>query len=110
MSDAPTIMQQQTVADTPTDWSQTIPFDQFDPSQGTMLSIGVGLTADLAGSVSVESLEAAPSTVVISQLGNISVTSPTDVQLADATLFASEPVNLGAYDGTTDYAGISGTV
>ncbi len=110
MSNPATVLQQQTIADTATDWSQTIPFNQFDPSQGTLQSIDVGLTADLTGSVSVESLEAAPSTVSISQLGNVSVTSPTGVQLADATSFASASANLGAYDGTTDYAGVSGTV
>lgn len=110
MSDSPTILQQRTVAETPTDWSQTIPFNQFNPSQGTLQSIGVGLTADLAGTVSVESLEAAPSTVDISQSGNVSVNSPTGVLLADASPLASAVVNLGAYDGATNYAGASGTV
>jgi hypothetical protein len=110
MSDSATVLQQQTIGDTATDWSQTIPFNQFDPSQGTLQSIGVGLTADLNGSVSVESLEAAPSTVLVTQYGDVSVSSPTDIELADVTPYAFASVNLGAYDGTPDYAGASGTI
>jgi hypothetical protein len=109
MTDSPTILQQQTVSDTPTDWSQTIPFDQFDPSQGTLQSIGVGLTADLAGTVSIESLDAAPSTVNIWQSGNVSASTP-DLLLADDTPTAYSSANLGAFDDTIDYAGASGTV
>ncbi len=110
MSDQQSVLQQQTVADTATDWQQILPFNQFDPSTGTLDSIDVGLTADLSGIVSIESLEAAPSNVLIEQLGNVSVGSPTGSVLLEEPLFAFGSAALGAYDGTTDYAGTSGTV
>jgi hypothetical protein len=104
-----TILQQQTIADTNTDWSRTVSFDQFDPAQGTLQGISLGVTADLTGSVSVESLEAAPSTISISQNGVIEVAD------ANGGLLAAEPgavwsAVLGAYDGIANYAGASGTI
>jgi Ca2+-binding RTX toxin-like protein len=110
MRSSATILQQQTIGDTATDWSQTVPFNQFDPSQGTLQSIGVGLTSDLSGTVSVESLEAAPSTVSISQAGNLTVETPTLFVGGDGEAAGGLPIDLAAYDGTIDYAGVSGTV
>ncbi|HVC60737.1 MAG TPA: choice-of-anchor E domain-containing protein [Acetobacteraceae bacterium] len=109
MTNPATVLQQQTIGDTATDWSRTILFNQSDPSQGTLGSINVGLTADLAGSVSVESLEAAPSNVSISQSGNVSVSAP-GLLLAGEMPTAYSYANLAAYDGITDYAGQSGTI
>jgi hypothetical protein len=103
------ILQQQMVGDTATDWSQTLPFSQFDPTPGTLQAIDVGLTTDLTGGVSVESLEAAPATISVSQTGNVSVASPTGASLVSAAPEASASAGLGAYDGATDYAGASGT-
>jgi hypothetical protein len=102
------IVQQQTVGDTATGWSQALPFSQFDPALGTLQAIDVGLTADLTGGVSVESLEAAPATISVSQTGNVSVASPTGASLVSAPPEASASAGFGAYDGATDYAGASG--
>jgi hypothetical protein len=110
MSSEQTILQQQSIADTPTDWQQVLPFEQFDPSLGTLDSINIGVTADIAGSVSVESLEAAASTVDIGQFGNLSVNGPTGINLVSDPVDFSGAWALGAYDGTTDYGGTSGTV
>src|SRR5271166_1967339 len=105
-----TPVQQQAVGERPTDWSQTLAFSQFDPSLGTLQSIGVGVTADVAGSISVESLEAAPSAVSASLNSSVAVNSPTDVPLASVAASARNSANLAAYDGSADYAGPSGTV
>ncbi len=110
MSESVPVLQQQTIGDTPTDWSRTVPFNQSDPSQGTLQSIDVGLTADLSGSVSVESLEAAPSAVTIFQSGNVSVSGPTGMPVADESPSIFSNATLSAYDGTVGYAGPSGTV
>ena len=110
MSDQQTILQQQSIADTSTDWQQVLPFEQFDPSLGTLDSINIGVTADIAGSVSVESLEAAASTVDIGQFGNLSVNGPTGINLVNDPVDFFGASALGAYDGTTDYGGTSGTV
>ena len=104
------ILQQQALGDATTDWSQTIAFDQFDPMLGTLQAIDVGLTADVTGSVSVESLEAAPSTVSVSQSGNVTVSGPSGVPLTDATPDAFASASFAAYDGSTDDSGASGGV
>jgi collagen type I/II/III/V/XI/XXIV/XXVII alpha len=109
MSTQTTPKQQQTVGDTTTDWSQTVTFGQFDPSLGTLQGIDVELTADVTGSVAIESMEAAPSTVTVSLPSTVSVNSPTNVLLASVALDPSASAALGAYDGSTDYAGASGT-
>jgi hypothetical protein len=83
-----TPLRQQAVSERPTDWSQKLAFSQFDPSLGTLQSIGVGATADVAGSVSVESLEAAPSTVSATLNSNVAVNSPTGVPLASVAASA----------------------
>jgi collagen type I alpha len=104
-----TVLQQQTVGDTATDWSQTLAFRQFDPTLGTLQAVDVGLTVDLTGSVSIESLEAAPATISVLQTGNVSVASPTGSSLVAAAPEASASAGFAAYDGVTDYAGASGT-
>lgn len=104
-----TPLRQQAVSERPTDWSQTLAFSQFDPSLGTLQSIGVGATADVAGSVSAESLEAAPSTVSATLNSNVAVNSPIGVPLASVAASATNSANLAAYDGSADYAGRSGT-
>lgn len=104
------VLQHQTLGDTEGGWSQTITFDQFDPALGTLQAIDVGVTADMTGSVSFESLEAAPATISVTQSGNVTVSSPTGVLMTDATPYAYAFANLTAYDGTTDDAGVSGGV
>jgi hypothetical protein len=61
-----TAQQIESINDTPTDWLRPLAFQQFDPSLGTLQGIDVGLTADVAGSVSITSLESAPSTATAS--------------------------------------------
>jgi hypothetical protein len=103
-----TIKQFQTIGDTSSNWQQMVTFGQFDPALGTLTAIDIGLTADVTGSVSIESLEAAPSTVTVSQTGFVSVESPTGATLVTAAAIASASANLGAYDSSTDNAGASG--
>jgi len=93
--------QQQIVADQATDWWQTLPFAQFDPASGTLDGIGVTLTGDVLGSVSIESLEAAPSTVTVALNGTVSVTSPTDVLMAQVSPDAFASASLAADASTT---------
>jgi len=108
MSIAPTTKQSQIVADTPTDWSQTVTFAQFDPAQGSLLGIDVGLTADITGNVAIESLEAAPSTVSVALPGSVIAVGLNQL-LAGVTLMPTASASLAAYDGSTDFAGTSGT-
>jgi hypothetical protein len=104
-----TIAQTQTIADTPDTWSQSLDFAQFDPSLGTLLNINIGLAGDVDGSVSIENLEAAPAVFSVALSSLISVAGPDDTFMASTAPQASASVSLGAFDGTLDYAGNSGT-
>jgi hypothetical protein len=104
-----TIAQTQTIADTPGTWSQSLDFGQFDPSLGTLLNVNIGLAGDVDGSVSIENLEAAPALFSVALSSLISIAGPDDTFLASTEPQASASVSLGAFDGTLDYAGNSGT-
>jgi hypothetical protein len=100
-----TTQQIESINDTPTDWLLPLGFQQFDPSLGTLQGIDVGLTADVAGSVSITSLEAAPSTATASFTSDDAVSSPTGVALASVETTASDGwTNLAANGATTTLA------
>jgi hypothetical protein len=72
-----TVTQTQTLADKQTDWIDTIDFQQFNPNQGSLQAIGVGVTGDVDGSVSIENLGPATVTSDISLLGTVSLPDQT---------------------------------
>ncbi len=102
--------QQQAIPDSASDWSQTITFNQFDPSLGALQAIEVGLTADVAGAVAIESLEAAPASVSVALSGLLTVKDPAGTALVSAAPDPSAAAHLGAYDGSADFAGASGII
>lgn len=105
-----TITQQQTIADTAGSWSQSLTFDQFDPSLGTLLNVNVCLAGDVTGSIDLENLEAASANFSLALPGWISLQGPDGSQLATVGAEATASVTLGAFDGVLDYAGNSGIV
>lgn len=105
-----TVLQQQTIADTSADWSQTVRFAQFDPTLGTLQDVRVSIAATVDGTVSVESLEATPSTIGAALSGVVSVTGAGGAFIGTDTVVANGGASLSAYDGVTDYLGNSGTV
>jgi len=105
-----TQVQQQSVPDAATPWSTDLTFNQFNPSLGTLDGINVGLAGDLNGSVSIENLQSGPASVDVTLSGTLGLGNPGGALLETASPVASGFINLGAYDGTTDFAGSSGTV
>ena len=103
-----TVLQQETIGTTTSDWSQTVTFAPFNPSLGTLTGVEIGVTADVTGSVSVENLGSTAATENVSQLGSISVFDPDGAFITGGTSDATGSVALGAYDGTDNYAGTSG--
>ena len=105
-----TPLQQWAISDAVAGWSQNVTFAQFDPTLGTLLDVRVGLTGDVSGSVSVESLEQVASWLTASLPGRITVTGPGGGVITSVApaIFVSD--SLGAFDGTTDYAGPSGAI
>jgi hypothetical protein len=110
MTEITTVLQTQTVADTTTDWAQPITFAQFDPSLGTLIDIRIGVTGDVNAAASIENLGAAAAAVGLSIPVNFDVFAPDGTELTVLTVEPVSTVNLGAYDGTPDYAGSSGTI
>jgi hypothetical protein len=93
------ILQQQTIAQTTSDWSQTIAFAPFDPSLGTLTDVQIGVTAEVTGTVSLENLGPTGGTDYVSLPGTVSVFSPDDTLITNVTATASGSAGLGAFDG-----------
>src|ERR1039457_2029679 len=104
-----TVLQQQTIATTTSNWSHTVTFAPFDPTLGTLVDVQVGITADVTGSVSLENLGATSGTAVVSLPGEISVFDPSGAFIADVNADATGSATLAASDGTDNYLGNSGT-
>lgn len=108
---AETITQTQTVADSATDWNSTLGFQQFDPNIGSLRAVGLSLTGDVGGSVSIENLQPDAVTSSVSIYGVIGATTPNyAVAVAAEPTTTLESVELGAHSGAIDFAGTSGTV
>jgi hypothetical protein len=105
-----TILQTQTVADSAVGWSVPLSFNQFDPSLGVLSSIDVGIVGDVTGTAAIQNLGATAASLQVNLPGTIDVAAPDGTWLASVSPIASTTVNLGAYDGTTDFTGTSGTV
>ncbi|MDR3532679.1 MAG: choice-of-anchor E domain-containing protein [Rhodopila sp.] len=110
MTTGTTILQTQTVADTTADWTQALSFTQFDPSLGTLVDVRIGVVGDVNGTASIENLGAAASSVTVSIPVYVDVYTPDGAWQSALLVDPVSTVNLGAYDGTADYAGNSGTV
>jgi hypothetical protein len=110
MTEITTVLQTQTVVAATTDSTQPITFTQFDPSLGTLIDIRIGIVGDVNAAASIENLGAAATSVGLSVPVNFDVFSPDGTELTGLTVEPVSTVNLGAYDGTPDYAGSSGTV
>lgn len=106
---AQSITQTQTVADSATDWDTTLGFQQFDPNLGLLQVVGLSLTGDVGGSVSIENLQPDAATSAVSIYGVDEASTPDNgVVVAAEPTTASESEELGAYGGTIDFAGTSG--
>ncbi len=108
MATQTTVLQQQTIANAPADWTRTVTFAQFDPTLGTLQDVRVDIAATVGGAISVESLEATPATIDAALSGQLGVSTGGTLIAAD-TVVASGSASLAAFDGSTDYLGSSGT-
>ncbi len=86
------------------------PSDQFDPSLGTLEAVSITVVSDLNASLALENLGSVAGTAALTDNGGFSLILPgmTAFNVAGPTLSAS--ATLQAFDGTTDFAGASGTL
>ena len=110
MTTATTILQTQTVAASNAGWLMPLSFTKFDPTLGTLLDVRVGITGTVTGTASIENLGATAAEVLIQLPGAIDVLGPANAALASARMTPAAAVTLAAYDGTSDFAGASGTI
>ena len=102
-----TVLQQQTIVPTGSNWSQTVTFAQFDPTLGTLVDVQVGITAAVTGSVSLENLGVTSGTETVSLPGTVSVFDPSGTFITSVNTDATGSATLAAFDGTDDYLGTS---
>jgi hypothetical protein len=104
-----TIIQTDTISQATDGWSVPVTFQQFSPSAGTLISVGLSLTGTVTGIAALENLGVAAETTPVSVFGTIALNAGT-VAVDQAYPVATGSVTLGAYDGTLDFAGSSGTI
>jgi collagen type I/II/III/V/XI/XXIV/XXVII alpha len=109
MSISTTVLQQQTIVPTASNWSQTVTFAPFDPTLGTLVDVQVGIAAAVIGSVSLENLGVTSGTDTVSLPGLVSVFDPSGTFITSVNTDATGSATLAAFDGTDDYLGTSGT-
>lgn len=87
-----------------------ITFAQFDPGLGTLVEVDLTVVSELNGTVSVENLGAAAATVTVSLPGTVTLQSPSGLTMTTAYPSLTTNLNLGAFDGSQDFGGSSGSV
>jgi hypothetical protein len=93
---------------TPTNWTQSLTFDRFDPNLGVLLSIEFSLSAQAEGSIGVESLDQAPSTAVTEFQATVELRRPGGTAILVAQPGETFTDDLATFDGVVDFMGPSG--
>jgi len=98
-----------TLPDALSDWSQTIAVDRFDASLGSLLAINVGLVGTVTGDMHVENLGGTSGHFSGEQIATVDVqVFGTNAVTVTPRIGHFTPLTFGAYDGVTDFAGVSG--
>ena len=97
-----------TVAGSTTGWNDTLAVDQFNPALGTLEAVNITLSGDLSGSVSVENEGATAFGVFVIQAATLALALPGETETTSGS--SVNALNLAGYDGSADFAGISGTI
>ena len=111
-SQAALITYSDTIATTSTNWGPTpLSVNQFDSSLGTLTQVGLFFSANVDGTAKAESLDAAPALVTLDIFADVVLDLSSLASVADflfTNVGDSTSVNLGAHDGSVDFAGASG--
>src|ERR1051326_3471510 len=108
------ILQQQTIDAMPGNWSEILPFNQFDPSTGTLQNAIFTTTGTVSASASIENLAPVAATVNLGVAANISASVAGIGSVASIEPLAVASVDLpafrGTFNGIVDFSGPSGPV
>lgn len=102
---AATISFSNAIADTTTNWAHNLTLQQFDGSLGTLQSVKFTYAGHVNTTFREESLDAAPATITVTASAAIAFALPVGQTL---NISNSNTQNVGAFDGTIDFAGASG--
>jgi hypothetical protein len=91
-----------------TGWTSTASFVRFNPALGTLAEVLVDVGNTIVSTFSAENLEPVPAFVSMNDSATMTVATPGKPSGLYATAGGWDPVTLGAYDGTMDFAGESG--
>jgi hypothetical protein len=100
--------QTESVSLTQTNWANTMVFNQFDPSLGTLTGVTLNLTGQVSGSSAFESLDSTPSTVTMNLQATITLERPDKSSLVATLPTATTVDSVSAFDGSIDFLGTSG--
>ena len=92
-----------------TDWTGLVEIPQFDPSLGTLERIDFRLKAIVESTSQFENLGNNPITVTLLLQTNVELQRPNHSLIVDALANVFHNESVVGYDGTTDFAGDSGT-
>ncbi len=102
-----TITQTRTAEDATIGASSTLTFNPFDTSLGVLDSATLSVAADAAGSARLESLDPVAGTATVGQSATVAVQDVSGAIGGRSTASISTTRQLGAFDGTDDFAGLS---
>lgn len=93
--------------DTRTNTSTSLNVPQFDPSLGRLTAVEILIQGRVATTIQVENLDPSPAVITANFSGSLTFNGPglnTTVTTSSDTI----TYNAGAYDGSSDFAGLSG--
>ncbi len=91
-----------------TNWSRTQTVPQFDPALGTLTAVKIVNAGSFTSQIKVESLDSAQSRITATVSGTLTL-SAANLPTVVTNNAANKTFNAGAFDGTIDFAGSSGT-
>lgn len=105
-----TPVQQESVGYATPGLSDPLTFAQFDPSLGTLVEVRLTIVGTLDSTVSTENLGPIASTETVIMPGTVTLQAPSGLAMVSAYPSFAASFNLGAFDGSKDFAGSSGTI
>lgn len=103
-----TITQESSIALTTTNFTDSLSFNQFDSSLGTLTSVDFFLSGTVLGDAKYESLDGGATNITLNSSAVITLENPTGSTIVETTPLASVSSAASAYDNGIDFGGTSG--
>lgn len=98
-----------TLGPKPTNWTDSLAVDKFNPADGVLSSVEVVLEGSVNGVAKYESTDPKPAVITLKLSADIQLQRPTTEELLMAAPAIYKVENASAHDGTIDYNGPSGS-